>query len=97
MVLGLLLGFLGVHLAYAKRWFLFLLLWAGIVVGGIASDKNAEAEKASDASPVTQVEQSKVRPKDNGSVVENVGMGIWALLWIGGALFIKKDGKGNRM
>ena len=32
----------------------------------------------------------------NGTV-GNIGFGIWALLWIGGTLFIKKDGKGNRM
>ena len=97
VVLGLLFGFLGVHLAYAKRWFLFLLLWASLIVGGVASDKKDGTVKPSDETPVVQAEQSGAKSESSGNMVENVGMGIWALLWLGGTLFIKKDGKGNRM
>lgn len=98
VVLGLLLGFIGVHFAYAKRWFLFLLLWASFITGGIASDKNAEAEKLSIDTTGVQVEQqAEAKSKNSGSMVENIGFATWLLLWIGGALFIKKDGRGNRM
>lgn len=98
VVLGLLLGFIGVHFAYAKRWFLFLLLWASFITGGIASDKNADAEKRAIDTSGTQVEQqTESKSENNGSMVENIGFAAWLLLWIGGALFVKKDGKGNRM
>ena len=97
VVLGLLFGFLGVHLAYAKRWFLFLLLWAGLIMGGAASGNSSDTAKPSDETPAAQVEQSEAKSQNNGNIVENAGFGIWAFLWIGGILFIKKDGKGNRM
>ena len=94
VLLGLLFGFLGFHLAYAKRWFLFLLLWAGFITGGFFYKSNA-AEKQSDGA-AQQVQQSE-QVKSNAEMIGSVGFGIWALLWIGGTLFIKKDGKGNRM
>lgn len=94
VVLGLLLGFLGVHLAYAKRWTLFLLLWAGLVTGGSFGTSDDAAKPPADAAAqVRQTEQQKSR----NSTISNVGFAVWALLWIGGTLFIKKDGKGNRM
>ena len=93
-MLGLLFGFLGLHLAYAKRWFLFLLLWAGLITGGIFS-KNSEATKAPNDVP-SQAQQAEPT-KSNNDMIGNIGFGVWALLWLGGALFIKKDGKGNRM
>ena len=94
VVLGILFGFLGLHLAYAKRWTLFLLLWAGLVTGG-SFGTSSEAAKAPDAAApqVTQTEQSK----SNDNMISNIGFAVWGLLWIGGTLFIKKDGKGNRM
>jgi len=94
VVLGLLFGFLGIHLAYAKRWFLFLLLWAGFIIGGMFYKGNA-AEKTSDG-VIQQVQQSE-QEKSNDDMIGGIGFGVWALLWIGGTLFIKKDGKGNRM
>ena len=94
VVLGLLFGFLGIHLAYAKRWFLFLLLWAGFITGGMFYKGNA-AEKTSDG--VTQQVQQSEQVKSNDDKIGGIGFGVWALLWFGGTLFIKKDGKGNRM
>ena len=101
VVLGLLFGCLGIHLAYAKRWGLFALLWAALVFGGMMSkDKPAEPNSSSD--PTAEVvagqdDDSKNNPMQKHNMYENIGMGIWALLWFGGALLIKKDGNGNRM
>ena len=94
VVLGLLFGFLGLHLAYAKRWFLFVLLWAGFITGGMFY-KGSAAEKTSDG-VIQQVQQSE-QERSNDDMIGGIGFGVWALLWIGGTLFIKKDGKGNRM
>ena len=98
VVLGLLFGYFGLHLAYAKRWFLFLLLWAGFIVGGVMSGGKGEPEKLPTEAETTQVAQSDNKgKKDSGSPISGIGFAVWALLWIGGTLFIKKDGKGNRM
>lgn len=94
VLLGLLFGFLGVHLAYAKRWTLFLLLWAGLVTGGSFGTSDDAAKPPTDAA--AQVQQTE-QQKSKNSTISNVGFAVWALLWIGGTLFIKKDGKGNRM
>ena len=94
VVVGLLFGFLGLHLAYAKRWFLFLLLWAGFITGG-SFYKGSAAEQQPEGA-IQQVQQSG-QTKSNDDMIGGIGFGIWALLWIGGTLFIKKDGKGNRM
>lgn len=97
VVLGILFGFFGIHLAYAKRWLLFLLLWAGFITGNVMSDT-----KACDDKPTTEIATRQVAPSDkptktSTNTISNIGFGVWALLWIGGTLFIKKDGKGNRM
>lgn len=94
VVLGLLFGFLGLHLAYAKRWFLFLLLWTGFITGGMFY-KGSAAEKTSDG--VAQHVQQAEQKKSNDDMIGGIGFGVWALLWIGGTLFIKNDGRGNRM
>ncbi len=96
IVLGLLLGPFGVHFLYAKRWFLFLLLWAAFVTGGVMSDGKPE-KAAGDVAATQAVQQADGKKKDSGSPVGDIGFAVWALLWIGGTLFIKKDGKGNRM
>ena len=88
VVLGLLLGFLGVHFVYAKRWFLFLLLWAGLITGGVMSgDDKSSAGEVTDAA-VVQTENAE--KKESGSPISGLGFAVWALLWIGGALFVKK-------
>ena len=97
VVLGLLLGFFGIHLAYAKRWLLFLLLWAGFITGNVASGGKSENGVKPDDSNVAAVSQSENAEKKNDSPLGGLGFAVWGLLWIGGTLFIKKDGKGNRM
>ncbi len=98
VVLGLLFGFFGVHLAYAKRWFLFLLLWAAFITGGVMSGGKGEPDKPAADAETTQVAEPADSPKkDDDSPIGKIGFAVWGLLWIGGTLFIKKDGKGNRM
>ena len=97
VVLGILFGFFGIHLAYAKRWLLFLLLWTGLISGNVMTHTKSATEEESDKTVARQVEPSDKAKSDGGSQIGCIGLGIWALLWIGGTLFIKKDGKGNRM
>lgn len=97
VVLGILFGFFGIHLAYAKRWLLFLLLWTGLISGNVMTHTKSATEEDSDKTVARQVEPSDKAKSDGGSQIGGLGLGIWALLWIGGTLFIKKDGKGNRM
>ena len=98
VVLGLLFGYLGIHLAYAKRWFLFLLLWAAFVTGGVMSGGSGESEKpTADAETAEVAKSDESSKKESGSPLGGIGFAVWGLLWIGGTLFIKKDGKGNRM
>lgn len=105
IVLGILFGFFGAHLAYAKRWLLFLLLWAGFICGNVMNEKKT-TDGAPDASPAVQEQnQEEVKPeggsqeseKKSSSPISNAGFAVWGLLWIGGILFIKKDGNGCRM
>ena len=96
VVLGLLLGFFGIHLAYAKRWFLFLLLWTGFITGNVMSGPKANSENVPAEMTAQQVQTESKPSKGGSSPISGIGFGIWALLWIGGTLFIKKDGK-NRM
>ena len=97
VVLGLLLGFFGIHLAYAKRWLLFLLLWTGFITGNVMSGPKANSENVPAESTSQQVQTESKPSKGGSSPISGIGFGIWALLWIGGTLFIKKDGKGDRM
>ena len=104
VVLGILFGFFGVHLAYAKRWLLFLLLWSGFICGNVMSEKKTDAG-VSDAPTVVQEQSHEVSTegvvqeaeKMSSNTISNIGFAVWALLWIGGTLFIKKDGNGCRM
>ena len=97
VVLGIVLGFFGIHLAYAKRWLLFLLLWAGFITGNVmAPAKSDSGEKPAEAT-ARQVEPMDNAKKHGGRPIGGIGFAVWGLLWIGGTLFIKKDGKGKRM
>lgn len=97
VVLGMLFGFLGVHLAYAKRWVLFLLLWAGFITGNVMTPAKSEpGEKPAEAT-TQHAEPAGNANKGGSSPISNIGFGVWSLLWLGGTLFIKKDGKGKRM
>ena len=102
ILLGLILGPFGVHLAYAKRWLLFLLLWAGFITGNVMRGDKPNQEGASTEIPAAEVVAQQSKPDDKSSKggtnpISGAGFAVWALLWIGGTLFIKKDGKGNRM
>ena len=104
ITLGILFGFLGAHLAYAKRWVLFLLLWAGLICGNVMNEKKT-TEGAPDVPPAVQEQSQEVSPeggaqeseKKSSNPISNAGFAVWGLLWIGGTLFIKKDGNGCRM
>lgn len=98
VVLGIIFGFLGLHLAYAKRWFLFLLLWAGLICGNVMSDKKTTVDSSHDPLEAWH-EQSPVNEseKESSNSIMNAGFAVWVLLWIGGTLCIKKDGNGCRM
>ena len=106
ILLGLLLGFFGAHLAYAKRWVLFLLLWGGLIAGNvmsgdskeqIANPEEQESVQAVDQVEPNQSQQNTDAGKEQSSPIGNIGFAVWGLLWIGGTLFIKKDGNGCRM
>ena len=98
VVWGIIFGFLGLHLAYAKRWFLFLLLWAGLICVNVMSDKKTTVDSSHDPLEAWH-EQSPVNEseKESSNSIMNAGFAVWVLLWIGGTLFIKKDGNGCRM
>ena len=103
VALGILFGFFGAHLAYAKRWLLFVLLWSGFICGNVVNDKTAD--KTQDT--VTEVREHSQEAltegnandteKESSNPIGSAGIAVWALLWIGGTLFIKKDGNGYRM
>jgi len=106
ITLGVLLGFFGAHLAYAKRWILFLLLWGGLIAGNVMTGngkaENSAAENQVEAQATEQVasnsnQQKSDDGKEPSSPIGNIGFAVWGLLWIGGTLFIKKDGNGCRM
>lgn len=94
MLLGLFLGFFGVHFAYAKRWVLFALLWVCWFGNCVTSD--APVEKTSTAAQILKDADISVEELE---VEKDASLNIWNLtamvLWFGGALFIKKDGKGK--
>lgn len=93
IMLGLLFGWMGAHYMYAKRKFLLLLLWTSFITGVamIGSSQSDVRQPAQDAS----VEVAK--KSSNGEAIGGGCLALWALLWLGGTLFVKKDGKGNRM
>lgn len=95
VLLGLLFGWMGAHLMYAKRTFLQLLLWASFIVGVVMCGMS---QNASDAQGTQQEASAKVaKERNNYEAIGGGCMALWLLLWLGGTLFIKKDGKGNRM
>lgn len=72
---------------YAKRWFLFLLLWAGFICGNVMSEKKT-ADGASDA-PMAVQEHADEMPmegcvndteKESSNPISNVGFAVWGLL-----------------
>ena len=85
---GLFLGWIGAHLMYARRWFLLILMWAGLIAGVMTMDSSAVNNLPSEGNV----------PADKGNdKIAIPAIGVWIILWIGGTFFIKKDGEGNRM
>ena len=100
--LGLLLGCFGAHLAYAKRWFLFLMLWGGFITGNVMMSNstpttNQEQAQSVEQSTPNQADEKTSDDSESTNMIGGLGLAVWGLLWIGGTFFIKKDGKGNRM
>lgn len=97
--LGVLLGFFGAHLAYARRWLLFLLLWSGFICGNVMDDKTPDGptEVCEQVQEVPMIGKTNNTEKEVSNPISNAGFAVWVLLWIGGTLFIKKDGNGCRM
>ena len=61
------------------------------------SDPKKETTNVSPEVVAEQVQSESKSDKESSNPISGIGIGVWALLWIGGTLFIKKDGKGNRM
>ena len=102
ILLGLLLGCFGAHLAYAKRWFLFLVLWGGFITGNVMMSNstptpNQEQAQSVEQSTPNQADEKTSDDSESTNMIGCLGLALWGLLWIGGTIFIKKDGKGNRM
>ncbi|MBR5549566.1 MAG: hypothetical protein IKU71_07535 [Kiritimatiellae bacterium] len=95
LLLGILFGWLGVHLAYARRWILFGILWAALI--GFFSNCGT-TEKPTDASGQTTSAESQPTKQTGGNDAIAIPCFLtFAALWLGGALFIKKDGKRKLM
>ena len=63
----------------------------------IANPEEQESVQAVDQVEPNQSQQNTDAGKDQSSPIGNIGFAVWGLLWIGGTLFIKKDGNGCRM
>ena len=95
LVLGILCGWLGVHLAYARRWIMFCVLWAALI--GFFSNCGT-TEKTPDASGQTATAESQPTKRTGGNDAIAIPCFLtFVALWLGGALFIKKDGKRKLM
>lgn len=95
VLLGLLFGWFGAHYMYAKRWFMLLLTLGSFATGVVMMDKSESNQKEV---PVQTEQQTKGEAsKGDSEAIGAVCLVLWLVMWLGGALFVKKDGKGNRM
>ena len=95
VLLGLLFGWFGAHYMYAKRWLMLLLTIGSFTTGVVMMGKSETNQKELPVQAVQQAEGDA--PKDNSEEIGAVSLVFWLVMWLGGALFVKKDGKGNRM
>lgn len=93
VLLGLFFGWFGAHYMYAKRWLMLLLTIGGFATGVVMMDKSESNRKEEPAQTETKGDTSK----GNGDAIGALCLVLWLVMWLGGALFVKKDGKGNRM
>ena len=95
LVLGISCGWLGVHLAYARRWIMFCVLWAALI--GFFSNCGT-TEKTPDASRQTATAESLPTKRTGGNDAIAIPCFLtFVALWLGGTFFIKKDGKRKLM
>ena len=95
VLLGLLFGWFGAHYMYAKRWLMLLLTIGSFATGVGMMNKSEVSQKKEPAQTVQQPEDDA--SKGNSEAIGAVCLVFWLVMWLGGSLFVKKDGKGNRM
>ena len=95
VLLGLLFGWFGAHFMYAKRWLMLLLMLGSFATGVVMMNKSESNQKEVPVQTEQQTEGDA--SKGNSEAIGAVCLVLWLVMWLGGALFVKKDGKGNRM
>ena len=80
---------------YAKRWLMLLLTIGSFTTGVVMMGKSESNKKEEPAQTVQQAEGEA--SKGDSEAIGAVCLVLWLVMWLGGALFVKKDGKGNRM
>ena len=95
VLLGLLFGWVGAHYMYAKRWLMLLLMLGSFATGVVMMNKSESNQKEVPVQTEQQTEGDA--SKGNSEAIGAVCLVLWLVMWLGGALFVKKDGKGNRM
>ena len=95
VLLGLLFGWFGAHYMYAKRWLMLLLTLGSFATGVVMMNKSESNQKEVPVQTEQQTEGDA--SKGNSEAIGAVCLVLWLVMWLGGALFVKKDGKGNRM
>ena len=73
------------------------MLWCGLIIGNVLSNEREEQKVSNGNIEIVQNQDQSSEYPGNSSLIGNVGFAVWGLLWIGGTLFIKKDGNGSRM
>lgn len=95
ILLGIFFGYLGVHLAYARRWILFAIFWAAFI--GFASNCG-DTEKASSGDDKAATEESQPAKKNSGNDAIAIPCClVVAGFWLVAPFCIKKDGKKRRL
>lgn len=95
VLLGLLFGWFGAHYMYAKRWLMLLLTLGSFAAGVVMMNKSESNQKEVPVQTEQQTEGDA--SKGSSEAIGAVCFVLWLVMWLGGALFVKKDGKGNRM
>lgn len=73
-----------------------LLLTIGSFITGVVMMGKSESNQKE--VPVQAVQHAEGdAPKGDSEAIGAVSLVFWLVMWLGGALFVKKDGKGNRM
>lgn len=95
VLLGVLFGWFGAHYMYVKRWLMLLLTLGSFATGVVMMNKSESNQKELPVQTEQQTEGDA--SKGNSEAIGAVCLVLWLVMWLGGALFVKKDGKGNRM